>query len=220
MAKCSNCGVQILDKTEYCPLCQNVIDHSDEGQSFYPDISRRIRKMLLAFKIVLFQAIVISGICIFANYYTGVEIRWSWIVAAAELYSVIICYVMQKQDAGYRVRTVACLLGAVGMLMVIDDVFGFAGWSITYVVPLVMILVHITLVVLMLVNHRNWQSYLLLQMGMVFISLILVALMLGGVITKPMLSFAAIGLGVIILLGILVFGGPRAWNELKRRFYI
>ncbi len=223
MTKCNSCGVNIMDKTEYCPLCQNVMEAAVAAgaeNTAFPNVSRRIRKMVLAFKIVLFQALVVSGSCLFINYYTGVDIHWSWIVASAEAYSVLMCYVMQKEDAGYRMRTVAGLLGALAMIMVIDMVFGFAGWSINYVAPIVMILVHLTLVILMIVNHRNWQSYLILQMGMVFISLILILLMKNGVITSPVLSFVAIGIGLIILLAVLVFGGPRAVNELKRRFYI
>ncbi len=219
MAKCNQCGVHILDQTEYCPLCQNVIEDSG-GINLYPNIPRKLRAMLLVFRIILFQAIIVSGLCIFVNYYYMSGVYWCWIVTALESYCAAMFYVMQKEGIGYRARTITGILGAVIIGLVVDEVLGFAGWSLDYVLPAIVILVHIALVILMIVNRRNWQSYLILQMGLFVISLLLIILIALGYITSPTLSFVAIALGVIVLLGTFIFGGNRSMDELKRRFHI
>ena len=61
---------------------------------------------------------------------------------------------------GYIAKTIVLTLIAILILIAIDFVNGYRGWSVRYVFPAAIILVDIGILVLMCVNRRNWQSYI------------------------------------------------------------
>ena len=77
-----------------------------------------------------------------------------------------------------------------------------------------------TALVLMAVNRKNWQSYLMLQIFMVLCSIVAIILNVVHIVTDPIVSIVALNVSVILLLGTVIIGGRRARVELKRRFHI
>ena len=82
------------------------------------------------------------------------------------------------------------------------------------------ILIDAGIILLMIVNHRNWQSYLMWQITMILFSLIPVFFAVFGIITEPLLSGLAMAFSVALFLGTVIIGDRRARVELKRRFHI
>ena len=76
------------------------------------------------------------------------------------------------------------------------------------------------IIVLMIVNMQNWQSYILLQLGMIVIAGIQMLLYVLHIVTRPLLSLIALVSSGILFLGTVLLGDRRAKNELKRRFHI
>ena len=74
--------------------------------------------------------------------------------------------------------------------------------------------------VLMLVNMVNWQSYLLMQICTVLVSIAGLVMWYFKVITRPVLSIIAAAVSACLLLGTLIFGDRKAKTELKRRFHV
>jgi hypothetical protein len=72
----------------------------------------------------------------------------------------------------------------------------------------------------MLVNRRNWQSYLMVQMVALIASAVAVILIFTEVITFPYLAAVASALSLFIFLGTVIIGDRKAREELKRRFHI
>ena len=72
----------------------------------------------------------------------------------------------------------------------------------------------------MIVNRKNWQSYMMMQLAMVLCS--------GGVfiaywlhiMTTPVVAIVALYASILLFLGTVIIGGRRARMELKRRFHI
>ena len=102
----------------------------------------------------------------------------------------------------------------------IDIYTGDNGWSLTYACPTIIIIMDIVILVLMIINKRNWQSYMMVQILMVILSAISIILVLVDVIDFPYISITAMGASLFLFLGTLIIGDQRARNELKRRFHI
>ena len=109
---------------------------------------------------------------------------------------------------------------AILVLVAIDFLSGYKGWSVRYVFPAAIIAVDAVILVLMIVNRRNWQSYIMWQIFMILCSIVPMVLYLIGVIAVPYLALAALGTSVFLFLGTLLIGDRKARVELKRRFHI
>jgi ABC-type transport system involved in cytochrome bd biosynthesis fused ATPase/permease subunit len=88
------------------------------------------------------------------------------------------------------------------------------------VLPSGILLLDVCILVIMAVNFRNWQSYMILQLLMILISVVPVVLLAVGIVDVPYPAVAAMAVSVFIFLGTLIIGDDRARTELKRRFHI
>jgi hypothetical protein len=109
---------------------------------------------------------------------------------------------------------------AVVMLLGIDYLTGYRGWSLDYVVPAGILAIDLAIMILMLVNHRNWQSYMMPQLFTIVLALIPVILRLLGVIHSRYMVWIALAVSVFLFAGTLILGDRRSRTELKRRFHI
>jgi hypothetical protein len=111
------------------------------------------------------------------------------------------------------------ILAAV-MLLGIDYLTGYRGWSLDYVVPAGILVLDATLLILTLANRRNWQSYMMPQLFTILLALIPVLLRRLGVIHSRYMVWIALMASVLLFAGTLILGDQRARTELKRRFHI
>ncbi len=72
----------------------------------------------------------------------------------------------------------------------------------------------------MFLNRRNWQSYIMLELFMILLSLLPIILILTGIVTETFISALAFVVSVLLFLGTLIIGDRRAKSELKRRFHV
>jgi len=205
MSRCKQCNIEVLDETERCPLCHSVLEPTIEVENMYPDVKIKTRRMMLLSRIYLFVAIVAeAGFFVVGFFFYG--------------YLVVRFAILGK--TGYIAKTIVLTLIAILILIAIDFVNGYRGWSVRYVFPAAIILVDIGILVLMCVNRRNWQSYIMWQIFMILCSFVPIILYLTGIIYVPYLALAALGTSVFLFLGTLIIGDRRARVELKRRFHI
>ena len=220
MSKCRQCRVEILDESECCPLCGFVLEPTIEVENMYPDVRVKARKLMLLSRIYLFLIIVVEAFLININYFTDSKIWWSLITGLALLYSYMIIRVAILGKAGYRTKTLILAALAIFMVVAIDFLAGYHGWSVSYVFPGGIILIDIGIIVLMIFNRRNWQSYLMWQIFMILCSIIPIVLWLAGVIKEPFVAGIALLVSVFLFLGTFIIGDRRARVELKRRFHV
>lgn len=220
MSKCSVCKVEILDDSRVCPLCHRVLGEGDGGTATYPDARILSRKLKLFTNILLFSIIVACAVVGYINYRTYSGIMWSLIVAAGLAYLFLIIRMDILGNQGYKFKIVVTTLAGILYVLLIDYVTGYRGWSVNFVVPAAIMLMDVGVIILMIVNFRNWQSYLLFQIFLILCSLIPLILIALGVVTSPGLSELAFGCSVFLFLGTLIIGDRRARVELKRRFHV
>ncbi len=220
MSKCKQCQVEILDESRVCPLCRCVIDYAGENENMYPQIVKKERVLKLIIRIFLFVAIVAEGILIYLNqkYFQG--IWWSAITGGGLFLIYIGMKDLMEYEFGYRSKAFTMICCGMLYVFLIDYVLGFHGWSLNIVLPIVIMGMDAGILVLMIVNIRNWQSYMMLQMLTIVLALLTILLWRLGFITNPSLSELSLAVAAVFFLGTLIIGGGRAVTELYRRFHI
>ncbi len=220
MSRCRQCNVEILDETEHCPLCNCVLEQTMEVENMYPDVRVMSRKMMLFGRIYLFAAIVTEALLVYLNIVIESKIWWSAITGLALFYGYLLIRFAILGKTGYRMKVVVLTALGVLMFVAIDFLVGYHGWAVNYVLPSGIILIDAGIMLLMIINRRNWQSYLMWQIVMILFSLIPVIFIFAGVVTAPVLSGLAMAFSVALFLGTVIIGDRRARVELMRRFHI
>lgn len=220
MSKCKNCGIKIADETMKCPLCQQVLTDLTEGNNKYPDLRNTNKKFRVAINIVLFVSILAETVLLIIDYEIGKHLWWSLIIGLALLYLNIFLRVTIGGHSGYQFKTIFNAIIAIMILYGIDLLTGNHGWALNYVYPVLVIGIDITILVLMIVNRRNWQSYLMTQILMICISSLPIVLYGCHILYDLRVVMIGFLTSVFLFLGTVIIGDSRARNELKRRFHL
>ena len=220
MSRCRQCKIEVLDETERCPLCGTVLEPTVEVENMYPDIRVRSRKLVFISRLYLFLAVVTEIVLVNICMLSEVQSFVYFIGGLVLLFGYIVIRYAILGTSGYVAKTVVLTIIAVIMLVAVDFFVGYNGWSVNYVFPSGILLIDVGIVLCMLINRKNWQSYLMVQIFMVLCSGVAIILSLVQIITAPMVSVVALNVSIILLLGTVIIGGRRARVELKRRFHI
>ena len=86
MSKCRNCNVEILDETEFCPLCHSVLEQTEELENMYPDARMKTQKLKFATRLYLFCALVVEFLLIVIDFHGENQVHWSVLVGLGLLY--------------------------------------------------------------------------------------------------------------------------------------
>ena len=221
MAECKKCGVHITDDTDRCPFCRCVLeDDGIKGENVYPDTEEKVKFWRILRKIILFLSLCAIGGMLIALYMGADIFNWTVVVTLILLYVNVSIYMSITGKIGYMFKTLFLTLLALIILIGIDYFTGYNRWSFDYTLPSGIIFLNVVCVLLMIINRRNWQSYISFQLFNIFWSVVIAVLLRLGIIRQPVLVIIAVSASVLVFAGTLIFGGRRASDELKRRFFI
>lgn len=220
MSRCKQCNVEILDETERCPLCHSVLEKTVEVENMYPNVRTMTRRLALLSRIYLFVAILVEALLIYLNVLSDSEMFWSAIPGLAMLYGYLVLRYAILGKSGYKGKIIVLTLIAILMVVAIDFVVGYRGWSVNYALPSAILLVDAGILILMCINRRNWQSYMMWQIFMILCSAVPLVLYAVGIVTAPILALLAFAFSAALFLGTLIIGDRRARTELRRRFHV
>lgn len=220
MAECKTCRIEILDETEICPLCKSILVQTDELENMYPDARVHMRKLLRLSRIYLFCAIVVEGLLVAVDMNTPSPFQWSILTG----FGLVTVYITLRYAilgrSGHQTKIILMSVLAVLIAVGVDWVIGFDGWSLRYVLPGGIVAVDMGIVLAMIINRRNWQSYIMCQLVTILCSLIPALLTLTELVNGILIPFTPLAVSVLLFLGTMIIGERRAWLELKRRFHI
>ena len=220
MSRCKQCNVEILDETERCQLCHSVLEKTVEVANMYPNVRMITRRLALLSRIYLFVVILVEALLIYLNVLSDSEMFWSAIPGLAMLYGYLVLRYAILGKSGYKGKTIVLTLIAILMVVAIDFVVGYRGWSVNYALPSAILLVDVGILILMCINRRNWQSYMMWQIFMILCSVVPLVLYAVGIVTAPILAVLAFAFSAALFLGTLIIGDRRARTELRRRFHV
>jgi hypothetical protein len=210
-----------MDATDKCPFCSCVLEQDGEnGVDRYPEAWVVVRRFHLFENIVLFLSILTEAVLIIINYLVTPFFVWSAIVGLILIYGNVVLRLAIIGRSGYMFKAISLVIVAIAILVAIDYLTGYQRWSLNYVMPAGILFMDVGVLVLMVVNKRNWQSYMMTQLGTILLSLVPVILLAVGEVTFSYLTVIACAVSVFIFLGTLIIGDDRAKTELKRRFHI
>ncbi|MCM1289016.1 MAG: DUF6320 domain-containing protein [Clostridium sp.] len=223
MSKCNRCGIQVLDHSHICPMCNGVLEGAEytdyrSKSNMYPDVAPAIKKLNLFIKIFVFASFIIEGVLMIINSLTDPDIKWSLICGVALGYACFTVIYTLRRDKSHRKKLFMQTFFAMLMVYLIDVVLGYNGWSLDYAIPCIIMSVDGVIAILMFANIRHWQNYILLQIMMFLTSIFFVILAACGVIAHPLLTIIATGVSGVAFLSSVVFGDREAIRELTRRF--
>ncbi len=233
MAKCKACGVEIIDAAGTCPLCHHALQKDmskdkkhktgekemAELSKSYPNIPQTVKKLDFLFRLFTLLCVFAGILCVFMNIVITPQSRWSGIVVISLVY-VLFMLRLFAADTGYLKRIFYGFFGAVIVILGVDAFTGFAGWSLDFAVPSAILAVDLALILLMLINRRNWQSYIQFQLLMAIVSTVSLFLIRFGIIHFPWLSYIAFLASVLAFIASVIMGGSTSREELSRRFHI
>ena len=145
---------------------------------------------------------------------------WSAIPGLAMLYGYLVLRYAILGKSGYKGKIIVLTLIAILIVVAIDFVVGYRGWSVNYALPSAILLVDAGILILMCINRRNWQSYMMWQIFMILCSVVPLVLYAVGIVTAPLFALLAFAFSAALFLGTLIIGDRRARTELRRRFHV
>ena len=195
MNKCWNCGVEFVDPTNVCPLCKCITERDGdevlERKPTYPfHPGKEIKKIQLALSIYTLEAIIAEVILVIVDFHVGDRVGWSIMTGACFVYAYITLKFSIQKHNGYQFKI------------------------------LLQTLLGVAVVVLMIVNIRNWQSYIPMQLLIIVLSIIPFILRHFGISSDSIICLIALCVAVFVFVGSVIVGGRRAMDELYRRFHV
>ena len=222
MTTCDQCHVILVDQEEVCPLCHHttVKAEGEKRTINYPNVHLKKQRERFLLQIYMAVAVVVFVVGLIVNYYDRTYGFWSIILGGGLVYTYLSLRISFSSKTGHRGKLISLTIFAILLIVGIDIEQGYTGWSVNYCLPIAIGFLNITIIVLIFVNHRNWPSYLIFQIGIIATCLVFFVLHLTGALTEPRLSVMVSVASILCFVCTLIIGGERARTELKRRFHI
>lgn len=198
----------------------NGIIRKTDDRGMYPQISYDVNKWKKT--VNLFYAVLIAvAACLgVVNYATYSGFLWSGIAIASIFYVALTMRYSIMRHANLGSKILIQTLGAQVLLVIIDMVLGYNGWSVDYAIPSTILFADIAIVFLIIVNRLNWQSYFMYQLTITILSFIPIILWGVGLIDRPLMAIVTVIISVLVLTVTILLGDKRVKNELIRRFHV
>jgi hypothetical protein len=215
------CKVDILDKTDKCPLCHHVLEWDGiERDDLYPNARIKKKKYQLLENIFLFASIALWSILFIIDYTTNPEFLWSFTVLLVFIYANLLLRLTILGKSPYMTKIIWTIIIGMAFLIEADFLTGYHGWGVNFGVPTAVFLWDIALILLMLfINRRNWQSYIVHQLVALVGCGIMLILMFFDIITFPYYAFGVQVFTLLMFAGTIILGDRKAREELRRRFH-
>lgn len=217
MKVCKKCDVEVDTIGEFCPLCNSFIGQNRD--SSYPVI-KTTSVWNFVKRLMLLVIVAISSIVALLNYTLTPNTSWSLfvIVGLVSMYAIFLGVMKGRR------RIVAMMFYMCFLIILItitwDNLIGYRGWSINYVMPSLAISYGLFLIVMRFISNfslRDNTIYIYLHILLEFLPL---ALYYKNIVTfKPLAVISAV-FGIINLLVLLVFDFSHFKKDIAMRLHI
>ena len=200
----------------------NGITDTEHDKGRYPVIAQdreRVRRAVRGFYVSLVIVSLLAGLTNLATYHR-IPFKWSLLTAGAAAYVAMTLRFSVMRHASLAGTLVRQSLGIQAILLLIDALTGLRGWSVDYAIPCVALFEVAAVLLMMLVNRMNWQSYFMYQITITFLSFVPLIFWKIGWTHHPRLTVLAAGVSVAALAATVILGDRSVKRELKRRFHV
>jgi hypothetical protein len=218
---CNRCDITVENNLNNCPLCHKTLLKNDNKViKDFPvqaknkeDLNKKIINLLV------FLFLLMIGINIVLN--LAFSFRFVWapysIVILFYIYLMVKTSLMTYKNIGSIVVINVYMLSVMGFIL--DMILGFRGWSIDYLMPILILAGTISLVIFLFIKPKMFLNYFIYVLTITFFGIIELVLLLLGIIKYRVVSIIAIFISIMSIIGLFMFGDEAARNEFIKRFH-
>jgi len=185
----------------------------------YPKILN-IKKSNLAIKIILIISIAVALICLIIDFAIGLKFHWSFLVIAGIIYTWVTTMYSIKKNVNIASHVMLQMICVPILLIVIDNIIGYKGWSINWAIPIGFAVANITMFVLTIVTHKRYFKYAIYQIIIFIISFIPIILYTFKLSTRLLPVIITSSVTIVTSIVIISLCGKDLKEETKRIFHI
>ena len=218
LMKCSHCKVEVLTTDNKCPLCQKPL--TGKADAIFPKIDPDFKNHNLVFKIIAVIGLFCSGASLLVNVIFKTKVFFSIYVFLGFLYAIGFLYIAIKKRSNPS-RAILSLVTITSIFVLLFDfVTSWRGWSITYVIPIVLAIAIMVMGIMCLASKLLIEDFLGYFLLNIIYGLIPIALVLTGIVKVIVPSFICIIISLFFFIFLLIFEGKNMRTELKRRLHV
>ncbi len=218
MKYCRHCKVSVTGQMTRCPLCQNTL-RGESSLSAFPVVEQQVSRKLFL-RLMLFFSILVMAVCVIINLMLPHTGAWSLFVIAG-----VVCMWISLGIALLKRRSIlknivwqTFIISALAMLW--DYFTGWYGWSVNFVVPIVLFITMLLTPLLAHILKVSASAYVLYFCIVCLFGLVPVVFLLLDLVTIPLPSLICVGVGVVSFIALMIFSGRAMREELHRRLHL
>ena len=185
----------------------------------YPKINN-VEKNHFTIRLLLGISIAISFILITINLLTTHNVRWAMLSICGIVYVWIITLYSIYHNINIASHVILQTIAIAILIILIDTIIGFRGWSFTVAMPIIIITANVTMFILTLVSRKKYYKYAIYQIILFILSMIPMILIFCNAIDKIGLSLISTICSLANAVIVIFLCGNDIEEELKRRFHI
>ena len=221
---CKHCQIEFLNSSGECPFCKMALTGNPEREEInpYPNVVEKERFKRKSKRLVFFVLLFLEIIFVIINLRVN-DIQtnhWSVLIGGIFAYAYFTFGRILFPKAGHIMEITMQAVAIFLLLMFIEWNVGWKGWSLSIGLPIINAVLLFLTLLLMLVNRKNWQTYLLLLLFSLLTAIVNMVLAFVGISASFVLCCGVFAAALFLFFGALFLGERTASNELKWKFHI
>lgn len=220
MLHCEKCKIQLTGLHSRCPLCHGDLTGMPETVGTeLPPVAPPAHPHRILIRLIALATVAAAAVCLAVNMSVGGD-WWSAFVVAG-IGSLWLTFGIVVKKRGNLPKSILWQVFVISLLALAWDLWtGFHGWSVDYVLPVLLTCALIAMSVTAKIMRLHVQDYILYLVLDGLCGLIPLALILLQALRVVYPSAVCVAASAIFLSALLLFEGPALRDELARRLHL
>lgn len=229
MKICKKCGIEVLDKEGYCPLCHEKLVEIEEDRVKmkeveyigYPKIPFDIKRVLILKNTFFLCLFILAALSVGVNYFYFRGVYWSFPVVIAIFYFWLMMNFCLKTYVDWEAKIilhgVVIIIASIAFDWMTESIVW--GWSLQYMVPSVIMSVNFAVIFCMIIREqKHKESFIRLFFWTIFNLGLLFIFFISKI---PVTTFVILAIfsSIVSLVGSIIMTRKTFLHELERRFH-
>ncbi|MFA6627310.1 MAG: DUF6320 domain-containing protein [Bacilli bacterium] len=219
MRKCPKCLVEVKTNRKTCPLCGQMLEGEGSNTPTFPPYQPQSKQINLFLRITFFITVVTGIASIIVNALTYQGVLWAGYIMLGLVYMWIIIKSTIIADRNVAKKLFVQMIALSILVIAVEKLSGSSGWALDYVVPLICEFSIIAIIILIVSKKMRFNDYLLYLLTTILISFVPIILYWTNIVEVLWPSVSSAGIGLVTILGMIIFADTATKDELKKRFH-
>ena len=170
--------------------------------------------------IAILISLAVGGILILINHFATPSVHWAGLANAGILYIWINVLYAINHNTNIASYVLLEIFAISFLTSYIDYKTGNHGWSMSFAIPIVLIVANVTMFVLTLVSHKKYIRYAVFQLIICCLSMFPLYFILEGLVNFRVLGFVSTGVSAVNFLVTVCLCARDIKDTLVRKFHL